>query len=190
MPTLSEFANDVPQCQTCLGIESCAGLVEKQHLGIVRNGPRNLHALRKAARQRAARTTWHVSVSLNSSSSSLDRFADSACGNSEVTAMKVQVLVHGALPVEGVELRHDAHVATGLGRMFDHVDAGDGDAARGGQRTRGAHADGGALAGSVRTEQAEQFSALDREVDAFDGLDRRLAGIGLYQLLDVDNCVG
>jgi len=76
-PTLSEFANDVPQCQTRLGIESRAGLVEKQNFRLVRNG---------AICTRCANPPESVftnvlafSVSLNSSISSSAFFAECPC---------------------------------------------------------------------------------------------------------------
>ena len=46
---LAKPADDVPQCQTCLRIETCAGLVEKQDLGIVRDGAGDLHSLGQAS---------------------------------------------------------------------------------------------------------------------------------------------
>src|SRR5271166_5640126 len=110
--------------------------------------------------------------------------------NPELPAMKVQVLPHRALAVEGVELRYYAHVAARLGRVFHHVDACDGDPARSGQRARRTHADGGALAGTIRPQQAEQLAAFHHQVDALHRLDRRLARIGLFQLLNIDNRVG
>jgi hypothetical protein len=108
--------------------------------------------------------------------------------DSEIPAVEVQVLIHRALPVKGIELGDDAHVAPGLRGMLDHINTGDDDAARRRQRARRAHADGGALARAIRTEEAEQLSALDRQVDSPYGFDRHLAWIGLCQFLDIDDC--
>src|SRR5271157_376939 len=187
-PTLSEFADDVPQCQTCLRVEAGTGLVEKEHFGFVGDGARDLHSLRESAGERSYRGLGFFRE--------LEQFQQLGCSfgrlrvrDSKVAAMEVEILPNRALTIEGVELGDHAHEAPRFRRVFHNIDAGDGHPPRGGQGARGTHADGGAFACSVGPEQAEQLAALDGEVDALDGFDRRLAGIGLDELLDVDDRV-
>jgi hypothetical protein len=53
--------------------------------------------------------------------------------------------------------------------------------------TSGANANGRGFAGAIRTEQPEQLAARNGEIDSLHRLNRRLTGIGLDQLLNVDN---
>ena len=69
----------------------------------------------------------------------------------------------------------------------DHVDSGDADGAGSGQSAGGADSDGGAFAGAVWAEQAEEFAAADGESDVADGFYLHAAGVGLDEILDLDD---
>src|SRR5580704_9240182 len=105
----------------------------------------------------------------------------------KIAAVKIQVLPNRALPVQGVELRHHSHEPSGFGRMSNDVHGCNRYLAAGGKRAGGANTDGRGFAGAIRTEQAEQLSAGNGEVDSLHRLNRRLARIRLYQSLNVDN---
>ena len=171
-----------------LGIEPGAGLVEEQNFGLVGDGAGNLDALGEAAGEGLDERLGALGE-LEELEQFVGLFRRLGVRHAEVAAVEVDVLPDGALAVEGIELGDDAHVAAGLGGMLDDVDSGDGDLARSGQRAGGADADGGAFARAVGAEQTEELAAPDREVDALDGLDRDLAGIGLHELLNVDDGV-
>jgi hypothetical protein len=59
--------------------------------------------------------------------------------------------------------------------LTTQVRARDGRFSRRRCQERGEHAQGRGLAGTVRAEEAEDLACADREVDAADGLDLRLA---------------
>src|ERR1022692_2861998 len=106
---------------------------------------------------------------------------------SEMAAVKVEIFPDRALAVQGIELRHHPHEATGLSGMRHHVHAGNRHVTAGREGARGADTDGCGFAGAIRTEQPEQLAARNGEIDSLHRLNRRLAGIGLDQFLNVDN---
>ena len=103
----------------------------------------------------------------------------------EVAAMKVHVLENGALPIKRIELRHHAHVAARLGRMRHHINARDRDFARGGQRARGADADGRCLARAIGAEQAKQFPTRAPPDRCPSPLRPAFSGVNLLQPADI-----
>ena len=106
---------------------------------------------------------------------------------SKIPAMKVDVLPYCALPVEGVVLGHDAHIASRFGWMSYNVDAGNLSPSRTGKRPCRADADRRRLPGSIRTEKAKELSGRYLEIDAFDRLNRHFAGVGLEKLFNTNN---
>jgi len=183
---LPQGTNVVPKRQARLRIEAGAGLIEKQDSGIVSDRARDLHPLCEASREFS-----HERFAALAELKHLQQFARALGGlrvaEPEVSAMEVDVFPNCALPVERVVLWHDAHVASGLSRMRDHVDARDSNFARSGKRARGADADRRRFAGSVRSEKTEELSRVHEQIDALDGFNRHLAGVGLEQLFDSDD---
>ena len=105
--------------------------------------------------------------------------------HAEVAAVEVEVLGDRHRPVERVGLRHDADHLLGQRRVADDVDAADlGRAARRGD-PGGEHADGRALAGAVRAEEAVDLAGADLHVEVDHGVD--VARVGLVQLLGRDD---
>jgi hypothetical protein len=71
--------------------------------------------------------------------------------------------------VDGGVLQRDTDVAPNGVGLVDDVVSGDRRRARRRPQQRGEHPDGGALAGAVRAEEAEDLAGLDGEIDAVDG---------------------
>jgi hypothetical protein len=99
--------------------------------------------------------------------------------------MKVDVLEDSTCPVQGVVLRHDADTATGEGGRFHDINSCDAHAAGCGQGTSSADANGRSLAGPVRSQQAEEFSLPDAEIDAVYGDDTLLPVIDFSETFDL-----
>ncbi len=74
-----------------------------------------------------------------------------------------------------------------MGGMADDVDARDANPAAGGQGAGGGDGDGGRLAGAVGTEQAEDLTLLELQVDAVQGHHAELRLVNLGQIFNFDN---
>ena len=81
-----------------------------------------------------------------------------------------QVLGDGQVFVEGEFLGHVADLALDLFRLLADVVAEAGAGAAIGCQQTAEHADGGGLAAAVRTEEAVDLAAIDREVEVGDDL--------------------
>src|SRR5689334_1638468 len=101
--------------------------------------------------------------------------------------MEIDVLPNRALPVERVVLRYNSHVTARFGRMSHNVDARNLNFARSGKRTRCADADRRRLAGPVGAQETKKLSRCHVQVNAFYGLDRYFAGVGLEKLFNTDD---
>ncbi|CAB4894478.1 unannotated protein [freshwater metagenome] len=73
--------------------------------------------------------------------------------------------------IDGSVLQCHADSAPHLVGIFDHVEASHVRGARCGPQQGGEHAYGGALAGTVRAEEAEHLTGVHLQVDAIDGFD-------------------
>ncbi len=78
----------------------------------------------------------------------------------------LEVLQAGEVLVDRGVLSREADHVPELLRVADHVEAGDGRAARVGMQQRGQDPDGGGLAGAVGAEEPEDRGGRDLEVDA------------------------
>ena len=106
---------------------------------------------------------------------------------SEVAAVKKEILKDAEGAVEGVVLRHHADIAPRQRGLGDHVGAGDAHLAGGREGPGGTDADGGRLARAVGAEQAEDLPLADEEVDAVDGDDTLFALVDFVEAGDFDN---
>src|SRR5436190_266423 len=95
--------------------------------------------------------------------------AQLAAREAEVAAVDDQVLAHGQLEVERVELRHDAEPAADRRPVTERVEAEHAQRAARDRRDTADHPHGRALAGAVRAEEAEGLPPGDVEVDPVDG---------------------
>jgi hypothetical protein len=105
----------------------------------------------------------------------------------EVQAMEMDVFVDRAGAIEGIELRHNAHVSAGQSRGTDYVDAGDVDRAGGGQNTRRADTDCRRLARAIWAEQTIQLTFADTKFNAIHGDDALFALVDFTKTLHLDN---
>ena len=99
----------------------------------------------------------------------------------------LEVLEPGQPLVDRRVLAGEADLRAQLGRVLDHVEAGDARAPRAGREQRGQDPDRGRLPGAVGAEQPEHGPLLDLEVDPAERLD---VAVGLLQALDLDCRVG
>ena len=101
--------------------------------------------------------------------------------------MEEQIFKGGQGAIESVVLWNNANVPPCEGRSGDNIAVGNGDAAGGRQRSRGADTDRRGLAGAIWTEQAENVAFGNRDVNAVYGRDPFLRLIYLCQCLNRDN---
>ena len=186
MPSCRRAAHGVPHGDAALRVEACAGLVEEEDLGPVRDGAGDLDALGEAAGELGGVGAGALGK-LELGEELLGSLARVGAGEAEIEAMEADVFKDGAGAVEGVVLRDDADVTTGDRRRGDDIDTGNADAAGGGESAGGADADGGGLAGAVRAEQAEELALPHGEVDAVDGDHALFSFVDLVQRLDLDD---
>ena len=143
-----EIAEDLPQGDATLRIETGRRLVEEQHLRSMHDRPCHHQSLGHAARQRHDRGRRSLDES-----HPLHQLARERLGllgtHAEVATVELEVLEHGHRPVEGVALRHDADQLLGQRGSRHQVDPADLDRSPGRDDPSGEHADRRALAGAV-----------------------------------------
>ena len=164
-PEAVVLADDLPQQQAGLRIESRRRFVEEQHLGVVHHGARNREALHHAAGKRAD----HVGRAVGKFELFEQAVRVALAGLvvlAEVGAVEGEDLARGQGEIEIGSLRDDADQALGLYLLLPDVELSDEDASAGGLRARGQNADGGRFARAVGTEQAEDLAGADFERDA------------------------
>ncbi len=177
---LPEGADGLPHGDAALRIETGGGLVEEEDLGAVSDGAGDLDALGEASGELGGVGPGALGeVELREEL--VCSQAGFGAGEAEVEAVKVDVFEDGAGAVEGVVLGYDTDGFARDGGGSDYVDAGDTDAAGGGQGAGGADADGGGLAGAIRAEETEELALTHTEVNTVDGDDSLLAVIHLLQ---------
>ena len=96
---------------------------------------------------------------------------------------KLEVLAHGHLGVQRRRLRKITSPAFCFNRLFEHVEPRDDRLAFRCRHVAGQNAHGRRLAGAVRAEEAEDFSALDAEVQV---VDRGDAPVTLREVLNLN----
>ena len=129
-----------------------------------------------AARQRLHRAVAAL-LQLGEGEEFVDPFVDDLARHAEVAAVDEQVLVDGQLVVEVVLLGHDPETRPDLGPFGGRVEAEHLQGAAGDRRDRTDHLHGRRLAGSVWSEEAEDFSLAHLEVDSVDS-DEVAEGLG------------
>ncbi len=107
----------------------------------------------------------------------------SPAGTPLILATNVEVLDDGHVRVERRRFRQVAGAPFCFDRLIEHVEAGDDGLAVGGRHVAGENPHGGRLAGAVRAEKSEDFTALDAEADVVDG---SKPTVPLREALDLD----
>src|SRR6185312_7796734 len=123
-PFSPQAADAVPHGEAALGVETGAGLVEKEHARAVGNGARNLQALGESPAE-----CRRVSLGFVGEPKLVEKLggADARfnAGHPKKQAVELDVFFGGAGAVEGVVLRNDTDGAAGQGGAANDVDPGD-----------------------------------------------------------------
>ena len=123
-PTFFKLVQPVPEDVASLWVEPCCWFVEQQEIGFVDQRTSNTDPPLLAPRQRIDFT-----VSLLGELHELQQFV-SPCSSSfarevEVAAVDHEVLKHGEIVVELVQLRHHTHASADLAAVGDRVQTED-----------------------------------------------------------------
>src|ERR1035441_7739072 len=157
-------ANDLPQQQARLRIEPGAGLVQKQHFGIVHHSAGDRQALHHAAGKGA----HHVAGAVRQPKL-FQQFIGAplpvAGALPEVGAVKSQDFARRERKIQIGALRHHADQPLGLHLFPPPIEFADKDPTAGGLRPRGQTSDGGRFPRAVGAEQTENFTRADFEGD-------------------------
>ena len=172
----------MPQRLAQLHVDPGRRLVQHDDRRAVHQGLGHQHAALHAAGKLA-----HVRVGLVGQAEVVQQLVDPVvvAVHAEIAALDAQRLAHAEEGVEDQLLRHDAQGPARRGVVVDDVVAHHAHPAFGGLGQAGQHADQRGLAGTVGTEQAEEFAAGDVEADAPKGLDLP-SPIGFLDVLEGD----
>jgi hypothetical protein len=184
-PLPMQPAHQFPHRQSALRIESRCWFVEKKHARPVRNSARNLQSLRHAARKRPGHCLGSLSQ-LELFQQLLRALASFTCVHSEITAVVVNVLESRARAVQRVLLGHHADELPRTRRISLYVDAINRDLPLRGTDPRRACADRRRFARPIRTEQSENLSVDNVEINPIDRADLLLSLEDLYQTTNLD----
>ena len=158
-----------PELGADLRIEADRGLVEQQERRVVGESARQQEAPAHPARQLVDRVV-PASVEPGERQSAVHRGAHVL--DPVEPREHGQVVLHGHVHVEVVELRHHAHLGACLLRLTRQLVAEDGDLALVRDGLAGEHSHGRGLAGAVGSEQAEADARGHLEVQPIHGGDR------------------
>jgi len=162
----SLIANDVADEAATHGIEAGRRFVEEDEFGLVDEGLGQTDAL-----QHAFRKTTETPVALRGKSDEVEEggnaVAELRLGESAESAMKREKLRGGQPVVEAEIFREEADLATNLDVRVGLIE--DPGVAAAGFDKAEQHLDGGAFAGAIRAEEAEDFAAADLERKATNG---------------------
>src|SRR5260370_5535473 len=176
------FADDLPQKQTRLRVQTSAGFIQKKHLRVVHHGARDGEALHHAAGEAAD----HLIGAIGELEAFEERFGALGAflrGKAEIGAMENQNLARGQREIKiGALGYYSDEALDGDLRLPDIVFAYE-RLATGGADARRKNAHGGGFAGAVRAKETENFSGQDVEGDAVerDNLWLWLLALGLWR---------
>ncbi len=166
--TLLEPIEAVPEQVARLRVEPRGGLVEDHQVRLVDERARDGEAALHAAGERLYLVLGAL-VQLHELEQLVRSLARRGPGDVEVSGVHLQVLAHGELGVEVVDLRHHAEARLDLACLRARIHADDAERAvaeRAGTRD---HAHGAGLPGTVGAEEAERLAGMHVEIDAVDG---------------------
>src|SRR5262249_23800529 len=177
---VTQLLEQLPDHAAALGIETGGGLVEEEDARPVDESASDLETAAHAARISPRRLVAPIPPA--------DRLQQLARALAALllrhfveAAVEIQALPCRQIAVHRVGLRNDADLVAHLVGVFRHVVAHDERAPRGRPDERREHADERALAGAVRSQDAEDLVALDLEDEIVVG--REVAEL-LGQVLD------
>ena len=163
-------------------VEAGGGLVQKQDLRVVHQAARDLEAPPHAPRQRGGKGVGAVGEA--DGFEQLRRaLAAPRPGDAVQPGVNAHILGAGELGVAGHVLRNDPDAGAHRVGVANDIVPGHDRRAAGGRHQRRQHADERALARAVRSEQAEDLAALDREADV---IHRQQRAKALADAFDLD----
>ena len=179
------LADGAAQLLADLGVERAEGLIEQQHLGLVRQGARHRHALLLAAGQLRRQPLVHA-LERHQPQQLLAACAAHLAAHVAHAQRELDVLGHRHVAEQRVVLEHQAHAALARGDVRD-VAPVQGDAAVIDPRQPGDGAQQRALAAAAGPEQHEELAVADVERDV---VDDRHAAVVLGDLVEGDGHCG
>ena len=179
-PLAVDFPHELPQGVAQLHVDPGGRLVEDQQARLVDQGLGHHQASLQAAGELV-----HRLLQVRTEIEALDQqLAPGLVGGVAVVAgVEAQGVVDVEKVVDHDLLVHDADQAAGEAVVAAVVVAEDADLPGVDAGDAGDHVDGGALAGPVGAEQAEDFALLDEERDVVDGFVR---GVALGEVADIE----
>ena len=165
-----ESLDVVPEVLPGDGVESGGRFVEEDDRGGVDEGGGEIEAALHAAGV-AADASVGVLGQVDDVEQMGDSVFDVASGDVVEAGLEAKELATGLEDVESGFLKGDPDGSADLSVLVEDVESGDPGLAGGGPEQGGQHADGGRLAAAVLSEETEDLSGTDTEIDAVDGLD-------------------
>ncbi len=170
------LAHLVPHAGAALRVEAGGRLVEKQQLRVVDQAEPDVEATLLAARVRA-----YFAVGGALELEHLDQLAGALASRLDCHSVKApledELGAADDLPVGSTRLADVADSLADLARLGGQVAARDSRGAAARRHQRGEHTKRGRLAGSVRSEEAEDLASADAQVDPDDGFHHALAAL-------------
>ena len=164
-----EATHFLPQRETTHRVESRGGFVQEQHGWLVNQGERKVETS-----SHATRVGGHSTIGRSRETHTLQQLVGALLHlvrrNSIEHRLQFEKFVSGHQGVDCSVLQRNADVASYFVGLLHHVVSGDARRAAGGAQQGGEHAHRGALACTVGAEKTEDFTLVDGQVDAVDGL--------------------
>src|SRR4029077_14120509 len=151
------LADDLPQKQACLRIETGTGFIQKKHMRVVHHGARDGKALHHSAGESADDFIGAVGE-LESLEKRCGARIAFVRAEAKVGAVKSENFASRQRKIEIGTLGDDADQAFDRGLFFPYVMFADPGLAGGRANARGENADGSGFACAVWSQQAEDFA--------------------------------
>ena len=165
---LDQREERLPEVAAALGIDGAGGLVEEQQLGLVDRGGGQGQALSLAARERPGALAGLLLQAVLAQQLARPLLAAGSRQRMDL-AHEVEVLEDGQILVEREALGHVADRAAQAFRLLGDAEPQHFDLALARCEQAAQHADGGGLARSVRSQEAVDLRARNREIHVVDG---------------------
>src|SRR5450755_4328186 len=158
--TLVVFADDFPEKQSSLRVESGAGLVQEKYLRVVHHGARNRQTLHHAAGKSANHLVGTVGE-LEATEQHLRPLGSLPGVDAEISPVEKQNFAGGERKIKVRTLLHYSNQPLDRHLLRPHVMLADPRLAARRTHTCGKNSDGSRFAGAVRAQQPEDFSRWD-----------------------------
>ncbi len=179
----AQFADQLPEREPALRVESGGRLIEEEHARPVGDRAGDLHPLGQAAGE-SHRHRGRAVGQPELGQQFVGTGAGVGAGHAEVAAVVVQILADGAGPIEGVVLGDHADAALDRRGIRSHVDAIEGHPPAGGAYPGRADADRGGLSRAIRAQQGEDLAGANLQIHPPQGTYLRRPRVRLDERLD------